>query len=225
MTGDCVIMMCADFQDPVELVPQYIREWENGHKIVLGQKSSSKESGILYALRSRYYRFLRKDFGVEFIEHVTGSGLYDREFIEILRKIDEPRPFIRGIVAEVGYNIKLIQYEQPKRKSGKSSNGLLGYYDAGMQGITSYTKLGVRLAMFFGVLFTLASIVTAVGLGVYKLLHWNTFFLADNAFNLVIFIAVSLQLLFTGIVGEYILNINSYMKKRPLVIESERINF
>jgi glycosyltransferase involved in cell wall biosynthesis len=224
-TGDCVISMCADFQDPVELIPQYVKEWEAGHKIVLGQKTTSKESRTVYAMRSFYYRLLRKHSDVEFIEHVTGSGLYDREFIETLRKIDEPRPFLRGMVAEMGYNIKLVPYEQPKRRSGKSSNGLFGYYDAGMQGLTTYTKFGVRVAVFFGVLFTLASLAVSVGLGIYKLLNWHTFDIMGYAFNMAIFIVVSLQLLFIGIVGEYVINMNLSMKKRPLVIESERINF
>jgi glycosyltransferase involved in cell wall biosynthesis len=224
-TGDCVITICADFQEPVELIPQYVKEWENGHKIVLGQKTTSKENRIVRAMRSSYYRLLRKHSEVKFIEHVTGSGLFDREFIETLKKLDEPMPFLRGIVAEMGYKIKLIPYEQPKRKAGKSSNGLFGYYDAGMQGLTSYTKFGVRVAVFFGVLFTLASIAVSVGLGIYKLLNWHTFELMGYAFNMAIFIVVSLQLLFIGIVGEYVVNISSRMKKRPLVIESERINF
>jgi len=224
-TGDCVIAMCADFQDPVELIPQYVREWEAGHKIVLGQKTTSKENGIVRRLRTFYYKFLRKHSDVEFIENVTGSGLYDRGFIETLRTIDEPMPFLRGIVAEMGYDIKLIPYEQPKRKSGRSSNGLFGYYDAGVQGITSYTKFGVRVAVFFGVLFTVASLAVSLGIGIYKLLNWDTFDIMGYAFNMAIFIVVSLQLLFIGVVGEYILNMNARMKKRPLVIESERINF
>jgi len=224
-TGDCVITLCADFQEPPELIPKYVKEWEEGHKIVLGQKTSSKESGLVYRLRSKYYKMLKKRSEVDFIEHVTGSGLYDREFIETLRKVDEPRPFLRGMVAEMGYDIKLVPFEQPKRKSGKSSNGLFGYYDAGMQGLTSYTKIGVRLAVFFGVLFTIASIAVSIGIGIYKLLNWDTFALSNYIFGVAIFIVVSLQLLFIGIVGEYVLNINSRMKKRPLVIESERINF
>ena len=224
-TGDCVIAMCADFQDPVELIPRYVKEWEEGHKIILGQKTSSKEGRTVRRMRNFYYRLLRKHSAVEFIEHVTGSGLYDRDFIETLRKVDEPQPFLRGMVAEMGYDIKLVPFEQPKRKAGKSSNGLFGYYDAGMQGITSYTKFGVRLAVFFGVLFTLASIAVSIGIGIYKLLNWNTFALSNYIFGMVIFFVISLQLLFIGIVGEYILNISSRMKKRPLVIESERINF
>jgi len=225
VTGDCVIAMCADFQDPVELIPQYVKEWENGHKIVLGQKTTSKEGRIVRRFRNFYYKLMKKRSNVNFIEHVTGSGLYDREFLEILRKLDEPNPMLRGIVAEVGYNIKLIPYEQQKRKAGKSSNGLFGYYDAGMQGLTTYTKIGVRAAVFFGVLFTLASIAVSIGLGIYKLLNWDTFSITGYAFNMAIFFAVSLQMLFIGLVGEYVLNVNSRMKKRPLVIESERINF
>ena len=224
-TGDCAIAICADFQDPVELIPDFVRDWEEGHKIILGQKVSSKESGIKYAMRSMYYNFMKKHSDAEFIEHATGFGLYDRDFIEMLKSIDEPRPFMKGIVAEMGYKIKLIPYEQPKRRSGRSSNGLFGYYDAGVQGITSYTKFGVRLAVFTGVLFTIASIVTAICLGIYKLLNWNTFHIAGLALSVVIFLAVSLQILFIGIVGEYVLEINSRVKKRPLVIESERINF
>lgn len=224
-TGDCVITMCADFQDPIELIPQYVKEWENGYKIVLGQKTSSEESRIKYALRSIYYRFMRKNSDVDFIEHVTGSGLYDREFVEIMRNVDDTKPFLRGIVAEMGYKIKLIPYEQPQRKAGKSSNNIFRYYDAAMEGFTSYSKKGVRLAVGFGAFFTIASIITAAGACIYKLFNWDSFDLLGIAFNLIIFVVVSLQLLFIGVVGEYVLNINSRMKKRPLVIESERINF
>jgi len=223
--GDCTIMMCADFQDPVELIPRYVEEWEAGNKIVLGQKTKSKESRIVRSFRNFYYKILRKHSNVEILNNVTGSGLYDRGFIETLRSVEEPRPFIRGLVMEIGHNIKLIPYEQPKRRSGKSSNGLFGYYDAGMQGITSYTKFGVRLAVFFGVLFTIASIGVSAGLGIYKLLNWDTFMLRGYMFNMAIFLAVSLQMLFIGVVGEYVLEVGARMKKRPLVIESERINF
>jgi Glycosyltransferases involved in cell wall biogenesis len=224
-TGDCVISMCADFQDPVELIPQYVMEWEAGHKIVLGQKTSSEEGRLLYRVRSFYYKVMRKNSDAEFIEHVTGSGLYDRGFIEVLRNVEEPKPILRGLVAEMGYGIKLVPYEQPKRKSGKSSNGFFGYYDAALQGLTSYTKIGVRLAVAAGVFFTLASLAIGAGYGIYKLLNWDTFDIWPFGINLIIFFVVSLQLLFIGVVGEYVLNVSSRMKKRPLVIESERINF
>lgn len=224
-TGDCVISMCADFQDPVELIPQYVKEWEAGYKIVLGQKTSSKENRMVRRLRNIYYRMMRKHSDVEFIEHVTGSGLYDREFIEVMRNLDDSKPFLRGVVAEMGYRIKLIPYEQPRRRSGKSSNGLFGYYDAAMQGFTAYTKTGVRLAVFLGTIFTIASVITATSAIIYKLLNWNNFDLGSIALGLVIFVVVSIQLLFIGVVGEYVMDANSRLKKRPLVIESERINF
>lgn len=224
-TGDCVVLMSADFQDPVELIPKYVQEWEAGYKIVLGQKTSSKESKIKYALRKLYYRFMRRNADAKFIEQVTASGLYDRDFIEILKGIDEPRPFLRGIIAEMGYSIKLVQYEQPKRRSGKSKNGIFGYYDTVMQSITSYTKTGVRAAVFLGVVATIGSLLTVLGFSIYKIFNWTTFSISSVAIQLAIFVVVSLHLLFIGVVGEYVLNINSRTKKRPLVIESERINF
>lgn len=224
-TGDCVILMSADFQDPVELIPQYIREWEAGYKIVLGQKTSSKEGKIKYALRKIYYGFMRRNSDAKFIEQVTASGLYDREFIEILRGMDEPHPLLRGIIAEIGYSIKLVPYEQPKRRAGKSNNSIFGYYDVVMQSITSYTKIGVRAAVFLGVVATMGSLLTVLGFSIYKILNWATFSISSVAIELAIFVVVSLQLLFIGLVGEYVLNINSRTKKRPLVIESERINF
>lgn len=224
-TGDCTISMCADFQDPVELIPRYVEEWEKGYKIVLGQKTSSKESRFVYAARNIYYRFMKKNSEVEYLEHVTGSGLYDREFIEVLRGIDEPRPLLRGMIAELGYSIKLIPYDQQRRRAGKSSNNIFRYYDAAVQSFTSYTKIGVRLAVFMGVIFTAISMLTAFGFAIYKMLNWNTFDIIPFALGLAIFVVVSLQLLFIGVVGEYVLSINSRMKKRPLVIESERINF
>lgn len=224
-TGDCTISMCADFQDPVELIPVYVREWESGYKIVLGQKTTSKENRLVRAARNAYYRFMRKNSDVDYLEHVTGSGLFDREFIEVLRGVDEPRPLLRGMIAELGYGIKLVPYDQQRRRAGKSSNNIFRYYDAAVQSFTSYTKIGVRLAVFLGVISTAVSVLTALGFVIYTLLNWGTFDITPFVLELAIFVVVSLQLLFIGIVGEYVLNINSRMKKRPLVIESERINF
>ena len=150
VTGDCVIEMVADFQDPVEMIPKYVHEWEKGYKIVIGIKTSSKENKFMYWLRTCYYKTIKKMSDVEQIEHFTGSGLYDREFIEILRKLDDPTPFLRGIVAELGYKRKEIPYEQPKRRAGKTHNNFYRLYDAAMLSVTSYTKEGLRLATIFG---------------------------------------------------------------------------
>ena len=149
VTGDCVISMVADFQDPVELIPKYVHEWENGYKIVIGIKTSSKENPVMYWLRSCYYKLIRKLSDVEQIEHFTGSGLYDRQFIEVLRNLNDPTPFLRGIVAELGFKRKEIPYEQPKRRAGKTHNNFYKLYDAAMLSFTSYTKAGLRLATFF----------------------------------------------------------------------------
>lgn len=132
--------MVADFQDPVEMIPKYVHEWEKGYKIVIGIKTSSKENKFMYWLRTCYYKTIKKMSDVEQIEHFTGSGLYDREFIEILRKLDDPTPFLRGIVAELGYKRKEIPYEQPKRRAGKTHNNFYRLYDAAMLSVTSYTK-------------------------------------------------------------------------------------
>ena len=151
-TGDCTISIAADFQEPVNMIPVFVGEWEKGHKIVSGIKTSSKESGILYFLRSCYYKIIKKMSPVKLIEHFTGFGLYDKTFVRLLRELDDPIPFVRGIVAEygAGFNMIQVEYEQPKRRAGKTHNNFYTLYDAAMLSITSYTKIALRLATFFG---------------------------------------------------------------------------
>ena len=156
-TGDCAIMMCADFQDPVELIPVFLREWENGYNIVSAIKTTSKENKFIRFLRTCYYKALKKLSDVEQIEHFTGFGLYDRSFLEIMRNLNDPTPFLRGIVAEFGTKRKEIPYEQQLRKSGKSSNNFFTLYDLAMLSFTSYTKIGLRLATFIGLLISFCS--------------------------------------------------------------------
>ena len=148
-TGDCTITLCCDFQDPIELIPVFVHEWEKGHRIVSGIKTSSKENGIIYFLRTCYYRLIRNMSSVKMIEHFTGFGLYDKTFISILRELNDPVPFLRGIVAEYGsgFNMIEIEYEQAKRRAGKTHNNFYTLYDAAMLSITSYTKIGLRLAL------------------------------------------------------------------------------
>lgn len=223
--GDCVIEMVCDFQDPVELIPQYVREWENGYKIVIGIKTSSKESHLMYWLRGCYYRLIKKLSDVEQIEHFTGSGLYDRDFIEILRKLDDPTPFLRGIVAEFGYKRKEIPYVQPKRRAGKTSNNFYKLYDAAMLSITSYTKVGLRLATIFGSICSAVSLLVALAYLVMKLIYWYRFPAGMAPVLIGMCFLGSVQIFFIGLVGEYILSINSRVMRRPLVVEEERINF
>lgn len=225
VTGDCVIEMVADFQDPVELIPRYVHEWEKGYKIVIGIKTSSRENRLMYWMRSCYYKLIKKLSDVEQIEHFTGSGLYDREFIEVLRKLDDPTPFLRGIVAELGYKRKEIPYEQPKRRAGKTKNNIYKLFDAAMLSITSYTKAGLRLATIFGSICSLISILIALIYLVMKLLYWDRFPAGMAPVLIGMLFLGSVQIFFIGLVGEYILSINARVMKRPLVIEEERINF
>ncbi len=225
VTGDCVIEMVADFQDPVEMIPKYIREWEKGYKIVIGIKTSSKENRLMYWLRSCYYKTIKKLSDVEQIEHFTGSGLYDREFIEVLRSLDDPPPFLRGIVAELGYRRKEIPYEQPRRRAGKTHNNLYRLYDAAMLSVTSYTKAGLRLATIFGSICAVVSMLIALVYLVMKLIWWDRFPAGMAPMLIGMLFLGSVQLFFIGFLGEYIMSINQRVMKRPLVIEEERINF
>ena len=225
VTGDCVIEMVADFQDPVEMIPKYIREWEKGYKIVIGIKTSSKENRLMYWLRSCYYKTIKKLSDVEQIEHFTGSGLYDREFIEVLRNLDDPTPFLRGIVAELGYRRKEIPYEQPRRRAGKTHNNFYRLYDAAMLSVTSYTKAGLRLATIFGSICAVVSMLIALVYLVMKLIWWDRFPAGMAPMLIGMLFLGSVQLFFIGFLGEYIMSINQRVMKRPLVIEEERINF
>lgn len=226
-TGDCTISLCCDFQDPVELIPRFVEEWEKGHKIVSGIKTSSKEPGILYFLRTVYYKMIKNMSSVKMIEHFTGFGLYDKTFIALLRELDDPIPFLRGIVAEYasGFNMIEIEYEQAKRRAGKTHNNFYSLYDAAMLSITSYTKVGLRLATFLGFMCSAVSIIVAIVYTVMKLLYWDRFTAGTAPLTIGVFIIGGIQLFFIGLIGEYILNINTRVIHRPIVVEERRINF
>ncbi len=223
--ADATICMCSDFQDPVEMIHKYVKEWENGYKIVIGIKSKSKENKIFYLLRSLYYKTIKKFSTVEQIEHFTGFGLYDKSFVDVLKKLDDPIPYMRGIVAELGYKTKKIEYTQPKRLHGKSKNNWYTLYDAGMLGITSYTKGILRIATITGFIASILSFVIALVYLILKLCNWYGFSAGQAPLIIGVFLIGSIQLFFTGFLGEYVLNINTRLMKRPLVIEEERINF
>ena len=224
-TGDCVISICADFQDPVEMIPTFLKYWEEGYQIVHGVKTSSQESGIMYRLRSIYYKLIKKYSSVEQIEHFTGFGLYDRSFIDVLRNLKDPTPFIRGIVAELGGKRKEIPYEQPRRRAGKTHNNWYSLYDAAMLSFTSYTKIGLRMATFLGVGVAIVSLLIAFVYLILKLCNWNNFVAGTAPIVVGMFFLGAVQLIFLGIIGEYILSINQRVMNRPLVVEQERINF
>lgn len=224
-TGDCTISMVCDFQDPVELIPQYLEAWEEGYKIVIGIKTSSKENPIMYYLRSIYYKIIKKFSDVEQIEHFTGSGLYDRDFVQVLKNLKDPTPFLRGIVAELGYKRKEIPYEQPERRAGKTHNNFYRLYDAAMLSFTSYTKIGLRMATFLGMGCGIISAIIGLVYLIMKLVLWDSFMAGMAPVVIGMFFLGSIQLFFLGFLGEYILSMNQRIMNRPLVIEEERINF
>lgn len=224
-SGDCTIFMCCDFQDPLELLPDFIAKWEQGYKIVCGIKTTSKENKVMRFLRTCYYKMIQKMSDVEQIEHFTGFGLYDKSFVEVLRNLNDPTPFLRGIVAELGYKRIDIPYEQQKRRAGKTHNNWFTLYDAAMLSFTSYTKTGLRLATILGFIMSALSMLIAIVYLVLKLVYWDRFVAGMTPILLAVCILGSVQLFFIGFLGEYVLSINKRMMKRPLVIEEERINF
>lgn len=224
-SGDASVLLAADFQDPVEMIPKFIAEWEKGWRIVIGIKTASQENKLMYALRSMYYKIINRLSSTEQIEHFTGFGLYDRAFVDVLRSLDDPSPFLRGIVAELGFPHKDIPYTQPQRRAGKTSNSWYRLYDGAMLSFTSYTKIGLRIATLLG--FVIAGISLIVGLVyfVLKLLFWDRFPAGTMPILIGIFFMGAVQLIFTGFLGEYIMSINTRVMKRPLVVEERRVNF
>ena len=224
-TGDCTISMCCDFQDPPELIPQFVAEWEKGYKIVSAIKTGSKENGIIYFLRTCYYKMIRNMSSVKMIEHFTGTGLYDRSFISLISQLDDPIPFLRGIVAEYNFKRKDIPYTQNKRRAGKTHNNFYLLYDAAMLSITSYTKVGLRIATWAGFAIGAVSFIVALVFLILKLTHWDSFQAGYAPMIIGVFLLGAIQLFFIGFLGEYILNINTRIMHRPLVVEERRINF
>lgn len=223
--GDCVIRMCADFQDPVEMIPKFVREWEKGWKIVIGIKKSSKEKKMMYWIRTLYYKLIRKITDIDHIEHFTGFGLYDKAFVDVVRNLHDPMPYLRGIIAELGFDYMAIPYEQQKRKAGKSKNNFYSLYDYAMIGITSYSKVVLRMATFVGFIVGGISFVAGIIYFILKLLYWDRFSAGMAPLLIGVFFLGSMQLFFIGFLGEYVLSINTRVLDRPLVVEELRLNF
>ena len=224
-TGDCVIRMCADFQDPVEMIVQFVREWEQGHKIVIGVKKASKEKRIMYWIRACYYKLIRKITDIDHIEQFTGFGLYDKAFVDVVRSLHDPMPYLRGIIAELGFDYKAIPYVQQKRRAGKSKNNFYTLYDYAMVGITSYSKVVMRLATFLGFSVAALSFLAGIFYLVLKIMYWDRFSAGIAPMLIGISFLGARQLFFIGFLGEYVLSINTRVLDRPLVVEEERLNF
>lgn len=223
--GDCVIRMCADFQDPVEMIVKFVEEWEQGHKIVIGVKKASKEKKVMYWIRSCYYKLINRITDIDHIEHFTGFGLYDKAFVDVVRELHDPMPYLRGIIAELGFDYKAIPYTQQKRRAGKSKNNFYTLYDYAMIGITSYSKVVMRLATFLGFFVAGLSFLAGIFYLVLKIMYWDRFQAGVAPMLIGIFFLGALQLFFIGFLGEYVLSINTRVLDRPLVVEEERLNF
>lgn len=223
--GDVVIPMVADLQDPPEMIPEFLRRWEAGYKIVLAVKTNSEESMLFFHVRKFYYRLLKKLSAIELENNATGFGLYDKVVIQALRSLNDPYPYFRGLICDLGYERSLIQYVQPARKRGFSKNNMYALYDAAMLGFTNHSKVPLRLATFTGFLLAFFSLIVAFGYLVYKLLFWNSFRVGQAPLVIGLFLFSAVQLVFIGIVGEYVGAIHTQVLHRPLVVEKERINF
>lgn len=224
--GDAVVPVASDLQDPPEMIPQFLAKWEEGYKIVAGIKRKSAGSPLMNALRNLYYHlisYISED--AEQIRNFTGYGLYDREVIDLIMRTGDHYPYVRGLICDMGYDIAKIEYDRPERKKGFSKNSLYGLYIQAMNGITHHSKMPLRLATFVGFFMSFISIMVAFGYGIYKLVYWQSFTLGLAPLVIGLFFFASVQLIFLGIIGEYIGAIYSRIFQRWLVIERERINF
>lgn len=224
-TGDAALLMVADLQDPPELIPQFLEQWESGHRVVIGIKNKSKENPIMYGLRTMFYKMIKKISETRQIENFTGFGLYDKTFIQLLRSIDDPYPYMRGLVAEYGGELGEVYYTQPKRLHGKTHNNFYTLYDMAMLGFVNHSKVPLRMASFIGFLCSAVSLLVAFVYFLYKLFYWDSFQVGQAPLVIGMFFFASIQLFFLGIVGEYVGSILTQVRRRPLVIEKERINF
>jgi polyisoprenyl-phosphate glycosyltransferase len=223
--GDAVIVMASDLQDPPALIPQFINKWEEGYKVVMGVKKHSEETPLFYLLRTIYYRTLQALSETRLVEHATGFGLYDQQVIQMLRSLDDPYPYFRGLIADLGYERATIAYDQPKRMRGITKNNFYTLYDMAMLGLTSHSRIPLRLATMVGFLAAAISFLVGLVYLVYKLIFWQSFSLGLAPVVVGLFFFGSVQLFFLGILGEYIGAIYTQVLKRPLVVEKERINF
>lgn len=223
--GDCVIRLTADFQDPPAMIPVLVREWEAGSKIVIGIKNKTEEGAVMAWVRRQYYKLLRKITDIGHIENFTGFGLYDKAFVDVVRNVHDPMPYLRGMIAELGFDYKTILYDRPNRRAGKSKNNFYTLYDYAMVGITSYSKVVLRIATFIGFFIGLTSILVALVYLILKLIHWDWFHAGIAPLVIGQFFLGGVQLFFIGLMGEYILSINTRVLGRPLVVEEERLNF
>ena len=224
-TGDALICIVCDLQYPPSMIPTFLEKWEEGYKVVMGQKTSSKESPIMYGVRKLYYKIINDLAETEQLPNVTGYGLFDQEVLETIRWMDDPDPYIRGLVTQLGYKYCTVEYTQSARTEGKSSYNFFRYFDFAMTGVTHVSQKPLRLVTFAGMFFAIISFIVAVIYLFWKLLNWNSFSMGTAPILVGMFFLGSIQLVVVGVIGEYVGAILTKVTKRPMVVEEERINF
>jgi glycosyltransferase involved in cell wall biosynthesis len=223
--GDAVIGMAADLQDPPELIPAFLDKWRDGYKVVLGIKEAAEESPLMSAIRRVGYRVIDRLSEVKQVRNSTGFGLYDKAFVAVLRRLPDPYPYFRGIVAELGFRYATVPYTQPLRKRGITKNNLYTLYDLGVQGIVNHSRIPLRLATILGFVSSVITLIAALVYFVMKMLFWYNLPIGVAPVIIGLFCVASVQLFFLGVLGEYVGSIYTQVRNRPLVVEQERINF
>ncbi|MHC8386332.1 glycosyltransferase family 2 protein [Pseudomonas sp. LB3P14] len=223
--GDAAVLIASDLQDPPEMIEEFVKKWEEGFKTVMAVKPESEESRLMFLMRRAYYRFVTRISEVPLVQNATGAGLFDRVVLDILRKIDDPYPYFRGLLCEIGFPIATVPFKQPRRQRGITKNNFYTLYDIAMLGITNHSKVPLRLMVMGGGLLAGLSLLIAFGFLVAKLLFWNSFQVGIAPMLISLFFFSSVQILFLGMLGEYLGSVHTQMRNMPLVVESERVNF
>ena len=224
-SGDVSICFACDFQDPPEMIPEFIKKWEEGYKVVWGKKKGSEENKIMYLVRKLYYKIIKSMAESEQYEDVTGFGLYDKQVMDLMRKCNDPTPNFRNLIADFGYEVGMVEYHQPARRAGKSSYNFLRYFNVAMTSMITTSKLPLRMATTIGLMIAMLSFVVGLVYLVLKLMFWNSFNIGLAPLVIGMFFLGAVQIIFIGIVGEYVGEILTRLMDRPRVVESERINF
>jgi polyisoprenyl-phosphate glycosyltransferase len=218
-------LIASDLQDPPEMIVEFVKKWEEGFKTVLAVKPESEESSLMFFIRKTYYRTISRISEVSLVKNATGAGLFDKVVIDILRKIQDPYPYFRGLLCEIGFPIATVPFKQPRRQRGVTKNNFYTLYDIAMLGITNHSKVPLRLMAMGGFTMAIISLFAAVGFTIAKLVFWNSFQLGIAPILIGMFFFGAIQMLFIGLLGEYIGSIHTKIRNMPLVIEAERINF
>ncbi|TDV47377.1 glycosyltransferase involved in cell wall biosynthesis [Pseudomonas graminis] len=223
--GDAAVLIASDLQDPPEMIEEFVKKWEEGFKTVMAVKPESEESRLMFIARRAYYRFVTRISEVPLVQNATGAGLFDRAVLDILKKIDDPYPYFRGLLCEIGFPIATVPFKQPRRLRGITSNNFYTLYDIAMLGITNHSKVPLRLMVMGGALLAGLSLLAAFGFLIAKLVFWNSFQVGIAPLLISLFFFSSVQILFLGMLGEYLGSVHTKIRNMPLVVESERVNF